>query len=127
MAAQENEPDHIRAHATCYRNREAIEASDKCGCFHCLAMFTPDKIREWIDGPALDGDSGVTALCPKCGIDSVIADHSGFPVATEFLERMHEHWFEETSTDRATGGILRRLWASLVEVVGGARPTGDNK
>jgi hypothetical protein len=32
-------------------------------------------------------------MCAKCGIDSVIADTSGYPITTEFLQRMHDHWF----------------------------------
>jgi acetone carboxylase gamma subunit len=36
---------------------------------------------------------GTTALCPYCGIDSVIGDKSGFPITKEFLEKMYQHWF----------------------------------
>jgi len=33
-------------------------------------------------------------MCPECGIDSVIGDASGFPIADEaFLKRMHSIWF----------------------------------
>ncbi|WP_245197274.1 hypothetical protein [Labrys sp. LIt4] len=46
------------------------------------------KIEEWID------DSAGTALCPECGIDSVIGSASGYPVDDrDFLEAMHELWF----------------------------------
>jgi len=38
----------------------------------------------------LDG----TALCPHCGIDSVIGSASGYPVSEpQFLKAMHDHWF----------------------------------
>jgi len=33
----------------------------------------PNEIQDWTD----DGD---TALCPKCGIDSVIGSVSGYPI-----------------------------------------------
>lgn len=49
-------------------------------------MFFPVEITEWVD---LD----TTALCPKCGIDSVIGSASNVPVNPEFLSKMNEHWF----------------------------------
>ena len=33
------------------------------------------------------------ALCPACGIDSVLGSASGFPVTPEFLGRMNACWF----------------------------------
>jgi len=81
------EPDHIAAHQHSIRHRCEIEASERCGCFYCLAMFGPDSIVEWLD------EGGGTALCPKCGIDSVIGTASGYPITTEFLKRMNRHWF----------------------------------
>ncbi|MFT3808618.1 MAG: hypothetical protein QM698_01740 [Micropepsaceae bacterium] len=44
-------------------------------------------IEDWCD----DDD---TALCPKCGIDSVIGDASGFPVERAFLIQMRARYFE---------------------------------
>jgi hypothetical protein len=32
-------------------------------------------------------------MCARCGIDSVIANASGYPITTEFLKKMHDHWF----------------------------------
>jgi hypothetical protein len=66
-------------------HRASIMASRKCGCFYCLATFGPDKIVEWIDYDQ-------TALCPKCGIDSVLGDHSG-PLTRKTLEKMRDYWF----------------------------------
>ena len=64
-----------------------LKASDACGCFYCRKIFAPTDITEWVD----DED---TALCPKCGIDSVIGSRSGYPVtSTDFLKAMHAHWF----------------------------------
>ena len=88
-------PRDVRdAHRHCSGHRSEILASDTCGCFYCLSIFAPQRIDLWIDWP--DGDQereGQTALCPECGIDSVIGDRSGFPITPAFLERMHEHWF----------------------------------
>jgi len=79
------------AHKHSIRHRDEIAASERCGCFYCLAVFEPSAITRWVD------EHGVTALCPKCGIDSVIGTASGFPSANlEFLTAMKGHWFEGT-------------------------------
>lgn len=49
-------------------------------------------IHEWID-VLDDSDIGQTAMCPYCGIDSVIGSASGFPITPEFLMRMRAYWF----------------------------------
>jgi len=35
-----------------------------------------------------------TALCPHCGIDSVIGESSSVPITKEFLGKMKKYWFE---------------------------------
>lgn len=74
------------AHKHCTKHRAEIEASAICGCFYCLRTFPPTPITEWTD-------DSQTALCPKCGIDSVIGSASGYPITPEFLQSMHDHWF----------------------------------
>ena len=79
--------DLIDAHAHTVRHRRELETSAVAGCFYCCETFLPAEIKDWVD----DDDC---ALCPRCGIDSVIGDGSGFPVADkEFLKQMHEQWF----------------------------------
>jgi len=63
-----------------------------CGCFYCLKIYSPKDIIEWCDE---DGD---TALCPHCGIDSVIGESSGYPITREFLQEMHNCYFKSNST-----------------------------
>lgn len=77
---------HISAHKHRIRHRAEVEASTLCGCFYCLATFPPADITQWCDEQS-------TALCPKCGIDSVIGDASGYPIDERFLTRMNKHWF----------------------------------
>jgi hypothetical protein len=55
-----------------------------------MAVFAPSEITEWVDH--WEG-VGQTALCPRCGIDSVIGSESGYPLTKEFLERMAWHGF----------------------------------
>lgn len=84
------DPPHIAAHRHSIRHRQEILASERCGCFFCLATFSPGEIDEWID----DHDGvGQTVLCPKCGIDSVIGSAAGYPITPEFLSQMRRHWF----------------------------------
>jgi len=79
------------AHAHSIFHRAEIEAGALCGCFYCCAIFRPNEITEWVD-PDSTGE-GQTALCPKCGIDSVIGERSGFDLSEEFLTAMRRHWF----------------------------------
>jgi len=79
--------DHILAHQFSVNNRKQLEQSSVCGCFYCRKIFNPNEITEWI--PEKSG----TALCPYCGIDSVIGESSGFPIAEQFLNKMNQYWF----------------------------------
>jgi hypothetical protein len=74
------------AHGHSSNHRSEILASRECGCFYCGSIFAPTEIKDWVD-------EGTTALCPKCEIDSVIGEKSGFPIEPEFLDRMKRHWF----------------------------------
>ena len=79
--------DHILAHQFSVNNRKQLGQSSVCGCFYCRKIFNPNEITEWI--PEKSG----TALCPYCGIDSVIGESSGFPIAEQFLNKMNQYWF----------------------------------
>jgi hypothetical protein len=88
-------------------HRKSIEASNMCGCFYCLTMFKPPEITEWVDryiprsGPAkYDFSEGQTALCPKCGIDAVLPDNTGYMVLYPeiTLKAMSEYWFDSCPT-----------------------------
>lgn len=80
------ETDHSKAHEHSSRHRAEIEESALCGCCFCLSIYAPACIEEWTD-------EGATAICPDCGIDSVIGSASGYPVGKEFLGRMRTIWF----------------------------------
>lgn len=83
-----DDPDYVQAHIFCGHHREMLENDKKCGCFYCLEIFDPAEIEEW-----LNCDRGDTAVCPYCGIDSVIGESSGYPITKEFLEKMNRYWF----------------------------------
>ena len=91
-------PDHIAAHKCSSIHRAEVLASEICGCFYCQATFAPTEIEDWVDEPPTDegiSSHGETALCPKCGIDSVIGSASGFPITPDLLRRMNAHWFSQ--------------------------------
>jgi hypothetical protein len=92
--------DHILrvAHDQSIYHRHAIESSQICGCFFCLKMFRPDEIQRWTD--RREPLPKQTALCPYCGIDSVIGDASGIEITEAFLDEMNMHWFEGTRPNK---------------------------
>ena len=78
-----------QAHKGSSAHKEEILACDMCGCFHCMQTFLPIDIDEWIEE---DQQKRETAICPICGIDSVLS--SRFPVNDkQFLREMHYLWF----------------------------------
>lgn len=83
-----SESDLKKAHAHSLTTRKEIEQSKKVACFFCERIFNPKEIEEWID-------DDLTAVCPYCGIDSVMGDKSGFSFDKAFLQEMHDHWFKK--------------------------------
>lgn len=51
-----------------FKNKSILLRQQKCGCYHCLNIFETKAITEWLT----EADNKKTALCPHCGIDSVI-------------------------------------------------------
>jgi hypothetical protein len=96
--------DLLAPHRHTADNRAEIEASTLCGCYYCVQTFPPSEIVAWggldassFDDPDADAaGAGGTALCPRCGSESVIGDRSGYPITAPFLTRMHEAWFQRT-------------------------------
>jgi hypothetical protein len=94
-------PAPIRdAHTHCTRNGIELEKSTTCGCFYCTSIFPPSEIVDWVEEKsegkidiAANAKANSTALCPRCGIDSVIGSASGFPITTEFLTELKTYWF----------------------------------
>jgi len=83
-------PDHVRAHVHSSRHSGEVLSSEVCGCFFCKDIFPPGEIDCWVD---VQDNVGQTALCPYCGIDSVIGSNAGYPITAEFLTQMRVHWF----------------------------------
>ena len=75
-------------HDESFENEKLLKKVKKCGCFYCNRIFMVSDIKEWIDD-----ENGNTAVCPYCGIDSVIGAYTGYPITPEFLEQMRQYWF----------------------------------
>ena len=91
----------------CTHHREFLAQSERAGCFFCLSIFPPAEIREWIDEPDTTPGAtgapvpgGVTALCPRCGIDAVLPS-AKVALDTGLLREMAEHFFGAAFTAAA--------------------------
>jgi hypothetical protein len=78
-----------RAHDASIFNRSLVAASSRCGCFYCLSIFPATAVTSWCDPRPMPD---LTALCPRCGIDGVLPDASGFEPTLPFLEAMQARW-----------------------------------
>lgn len=85
-------PDYFAAHRFSSNHMQQLRQDSVCGCFHCEKIFSPSQITKWILADN-DCDARGTAVCPYCGIDSVIGESSGFPITGEFLNGMGHFWF----------------------------------
>lgn len=83
--------DFEKAHPCCFANKKLPEKIKRCGCFNCGAVFPPGGIKEWIED-----EPDWSALCPYCGIDSVIGESAAFPLTNQVLKAMHEKYFNSS-------------------------------
>ena len=86
--------EHKRAaHKFSSNHKPELEKDRLCGCFYCLRIYSPSEIKEWlVEETAIDWRG--TAIYPFCDVDSVIGESSGYPITREFMEEMHQVWFE---------------------------------
>lgn len=78
-------------HKHSIRNESELSHSSVCGCFHCCRTFGFQDIKDFI---VESGHSGRTAICPYCGIDSVIGSASGYDISVPFLQELYRYWFK---------------------------------
>ncbi len=96
-------------HRQCSGHRATLELTRLCGCFYCKRTFLPTAILDWVD------DEG-TALCPFCGIDSVVPESSEIELTQQLLDDMHAYWFERSVTLRQRPSLLQRFMLRLEPV-----------
>jgi hypothetical protein len=86
-----NTCNYAVAHKHSFRRRKELLGSSDCGCFNCLKIYPPFKIKHWTDFN--ENEVGETAICPYCGIDSVLGDKSGCDISDSFLRLMNQIYF----------------------------------
>lgn len=93
MARKKPKLESERLHDLCSSNRRKLAKSGLAVCFYCFKEFPPKAIKEWClskqNGPA------DCALCPHCGIDSVLPSRNIDPVQS-MLKLLHEQWFDRS-------------------------------
>ncbi len=81
-----------KAHKHSISNQELLMRSETAGCFFCCEPVEIAAIK-WHEEKRGEVAGTATALCPKCGIDSVLPSAAGVPVDEDFLNEMHKRWF----------------------------------
>ena len=74
-------------HKLSINHRRLIGKGVVCGCFSCGARFDGGEIEAWTGKP------GEAALCPRCGIDSVLPEAGALEVTSGLLRKMRGYWF----------------------------------
>lgn len=54
-------------HSYTFENRRLLKRYKECTCLYCGYTFNYTKINNWVKD-----QNELTAICPKCGIDSVV-------------------------------------------------------
>lgn len=73
-------------HKYCICNERNLADSTKCGCFSCHKIYKPEEITNWVYDK-----KGRTAICPYCGIDSVLPGNV-VELSEEYLRKMNKIW-----------------------------------
>lgn len=66
-------------------NRQFMTPGAACRCFHCLKSFSAEQIGHWVD-------DGNTALCPHCGINSVLSGGAN-SLSDALIQQLHAVYF----------------------------------
>ena len=90
-------------------NRSLLEASGKCGCFHCGRKFPVSLIANWMKEPG-EEDTGV---CPYCGVDALVVGTSKYPLTTALLAILYEKWFEDEQNEQKKDANQAPMFADL--------------
>ncbi len=97
MSKQERQTllEEYKSHSV--NNEIEILRSKKCGCFFCGSTFDARKVSQWEDGT----NGGASAICPECGMATVIGDGSGLKVTRTLLKEMSEAFYGEKEREKS--------------------------
>jgi len=86
--------DYTTIHKESGWHEDTIKKSNICGCFNCFHIFSPNEINEWVnEDPKCPRGAGKTAICPNCGIDSVLPESKNYELNIGLLKKMHYKYF----------------------------------
>ena len=74
-----------RLHRSSFRNRGALEATGRAACFGCLQTLEASRVVEYVD-------AGQTALCPACGLDTLLPVHGAEDADVQLLRALNERY-----------------------------------
>ncbi len=74
-----------RAHRMSYRNRPMLEGTGRAACFGCLAEVQTARVTEYVD-------AGQTALCPHCGLDTLLPMSESDSLDSSLLTALNERY-----------------------------------
>lgn len=91
------EDQAARLHRCSSGNEEALKRPGRAGCFCCGRVYDARRVREFcrrLKGPSTGPR---TAICPRCSVDSVLAER-GLPLhlTRALLDEMFRIYFRRT-------------------------------
>lgn len=96
----------MRLHLGTVGNSERVKQAVNCGCFHCESIFPAAEVKGFMPEP----DGSRTAVCPRCGCDTVLTDQDA-EITARLLREMRARFFSEQSAEDAG---LRLLYLERV-------------
>lgn len=97
----------MQLHLQTIGNADRVKRAGQCGCFHCMNRFPAAEVQRFL--PEKDG--GSTALCPRCGVDSVLSDQDTAALTDELIAEMNRRFF---ASNDASSPELRLLYMHCV-------------
>lgn len=76
-----------------FANRKLLKRYKDCICLYCGKEFDYTKVCQWVND-----EPEITAVCPFCGIDSVVPKHvenrvDKFTVTKELQEEIKKYYY----------------------------------
>lgn len=84
-----------------YVNYIDLQKSDRIGCYYCLHIFNPQRLKKWFNFHI--EEKSMLVLCPFCGMDCLITSHYGKfrnHITKRLLANLH---FRDFGSLRPTG------------------------
>lgn len=85
--------EELIEHST--NNDLEILQSHKCSCLFCRHTVDAREVQDWVSD-----EHGVSAICPECGMDTLIGDASGMSFTKEELREINMTYFGEDYMER---------------------------